>query len=98
MSELEDKNELERRLEAMRGPAMPADVEARIRQRLQSEAQFRPSARRLRPTRRVSLAQIALLAVLLAAAAWVVRKSVMPALRSAWERAHCLVDPSQGKR
>ncbi|HZT42475.1 MAG TPA: hypothetical protein VFA07_09795 [Chthonomonadaceae bacterium] len=88
---------MEKRLEALRGPVMPAEVEARLRQRLWEESLRRPSVRRLRSARHVSLAQVALLAVLLATAAWVVRHSVMPVLRSAWERVHCLVDPSQAK-
>ena len=95
---MEQVNDLEDRLEALRGPAMPAEVEGRIRQRLRGEALRHPSVRRLRPARRVSFAQIALLFVLLATAAWVVRNNVMPVLRAVWERAHCLVDSSQGKR
>jgi hypothetical protein len=91
------KRSLEDKLKAMRRPTMPPEVEARIRQRLRSEAQRRPSVRPRRRARRVSYAQVALLIVLLAAAAWVVRRNVLPVLRAAWERAHCLVDSAPGK-
>jgi len=77
----EMKLSLEDRLVALRGPAMPADVESRIRKRIMEEAARRPAATRLpgdrsvaQPMRffaRPSHCQLALLLVLAAAACWV---------------------------
>ena len=91
------KRSLEESLKALRGPAMPEDVEARVRRRLAAHS---PSpARRVAPRMflRASYAQLALLLALLLVAGWVIRDRVMPTMRSLWERAHCLIDPSAGK-
>src|SRR5258708_7318784 len=92
------KDSLEDRLEALRGPAMPSDVEAHIRQRLLAETGRRPSTPARGGKRRALPVQWMILAVLLLTAAWVVRQEVMPALRAAWERAHCLVEPTKEKQ
>ena len=94
----EVKQSLEDKLMSLRGPAMPRDVESRIRTRLMGEAAERPAARRpaVKPWRfvaRPSLVQLALLLVLAGAACWVLRSEVAPVLRAAWERAHCLIEP-----
>jgi hypothetical protein len=85
---------LEDNLEDLRGPSMPEEVESRVRRRLQSEMLAKPADRMLR---RASAWQLALLLSLLAAAGWVFRSQVAPVLRDAWERAHCLIDPSAKK-
>src|SRR5262245_4488394 len=90
------KDSLESHLEAMRGPAMPADVEVRIRQRLLAEAQERPDTPSPGRRQRIGYAQWVVLAMLLLTAVWAVRQSVLPTLRAAWERTHCLPD-SEGK-
>ena len=87
------KETLEDKLEAMRGPAMPPDVEARVRQRLQAQTQRHPLAKPRRSLLHASYGQLALLLALLLVAGWVLRHEVAPVLRAAWERAHCLVDP-----
>jgi hypothetical protein len=82
------KISLEDSLNTYRGPAMPADVEQRIRQRIMNDLSLSPrGAQRL--IGRFSLAQALLLAALLIAMAWTVQSSVLPTLRSLWERSHC---------
>lgn len=85
------KHSLEDKLERLRGPAIPVEVEARIRRRLQTEA-TRPPSKVRRFGQRVSPGQLALLLVLLLLAGWVVCHEVVPVLRDAWERAHCPPD------
>ena len=86
---------LEDRLEALHGPMMPADVEARVRHRVFERPE--PASNKGRLTLRASYAQLIVLLVLLVAAGYVFKSSVGPVLRSAWERAHCLVDPGAKK-
>ena len=90
------KDSLEEKLKELRGPEMPSEVEARIRERLKAEA-LRPRGRARRFMKRGSRGQFLLLLSLLLTAGWVLRHEVAPVLRSAWERAHCLVDPGAKK-
>lgn len=100
MSAVEDRDRLEARLEALRAgtPTMPPDVERRIRARLAVEAR-RParSVRRIppRPPSGGGMAGPFLtLIVLLTIAGWVVTSTVLPVLRSGWEKNHCAPAPA----
>ncbi len=77
---------------------MPAEVEARIRQRLWREAGRQPSG----PTRRLALrgspAQVLLLLALMTVAGWVVAHNIVPVAKAIWERTHCAPTPAQIKR
>jgi hypothetical protein len=94
------KQTLEDKLEAMRGPAMPAEVEARVRRRLVAAMAGPTPKPGRRIIKRASYGQLALLAVLLLTAGWVVRSRIMPTLRAIWERAQCLIVPesTDGKK
>ena len=94
----EVKDPLEEKLKALRSPKMPAAVEARIRRRLAAEALRHPPGRARRFARRGSYGQWVLLLALLLTASWVLRHTVAPVLRAAWERAHCLVETPPRKR
>ena len=91
------KRSLEESLKALRGPAMPEDVEARVRRHLRGELASPVERGAHRMFLRASYAQLALLLALLLVAGWVVRDRVMPTMRSLWERAHCLIHPSADK-
>jgi hypothetical protein len=80
------KEPLERQLETLQEPGMPADVEARVRRRLASERAKPAAPSWRRYLWRGSYAQLALLVVLLAMASWVMARQVYPVLVSAWER------------
>ena len=73
---------------------MPEEVESRVRRRLQAEMAVSRANKFLR---RAPAWQLVVLLSLLIAAGWVFRAQVAPVLREAWERAHCLVDPSAKK-
>ncbi len=90
------KDTVEDRLAALGGRPMPPGVEERIRRRLAAGGPYRRA-----PARRVhrigSLHQWIVLAMLVIIAAWTVRLQVLPVLRAAWERAHCLVEPRKDR-
>ncbi len=88
---------IEERLKAARGPAMPSEVEARIRMRLRAELPRHRPGKTRRLARRGPYGQLLLLLALLLTAGWVVRHQVTPVLQAAWERVHCVVDPGARK-
>jgi len=80
---------LEEKLEAMRGPAMPSDVEARIRKRIVAEVNGPIASASRRYASKVTPMRLLVLIALMLAAAWIVYGSMIPTLRSVWERTHC---------
>ncbi len=91
------KDPLEDKLETLDSPAMPAAVEARIRQRLRSGAANSNHSAARRILQSGTAIQLVVLFALLLVAGWVFRQQVAPVMRQAWERAHCWVDPSARK-
>lgn len=92
------KASLEDKLNMLRGPKMPSAVEARIRKRLIAEALRHPPGKPRPFGRRGGYGQLMLLVALLLTAGWVLRQHVAPVFQAAWERAHCLVDPTVRKQ
>jgi hypothetical protein len=92
------KNALEGQLEALMGPAMPAEVESRIRRRLQSQSSQPAISVVSRFLQSATAKQIAILLALLLVAGWVFRQQVAPVLQDAWNRTHCWIDPSAKKQ
>jgi len=93
---------LEDKLQATQGPAMPPDVETRVRQRLHAELDIMavrlktkrtaPGTQARRFLQKASYAQVLLLVVLTIVAGWVVVHELIPVLQSTWER---LCSPSE---
>ena len=91
------KDPLEEKLESLESPAMPAAVEARIRQRLRAEAAKSTHSAARRILQSGVAVQLFVLFALLLVAGWVFRQQVAPVMRQAWERTHCWLDPSAKK-
>jgi hypothetical protein len=67
---------------------MPSDVQDRIRRRVMGEITQTPRPA-WRTAGQFTVAQVCLLLLALLTLAWTVQGSVLPTLRSLWERSHC---------